>query len=229
MAAAPDLRISELARLRTQIGRMQRRRAENPLLPLDPALESLLPGGGLRLGAAYAVEPAPSLLAALLAPPSRAGTWCAIVGMPRIGVEAFADCGVDLHRLLLVPEPGERWLTVVSTLSEVVPLIVVRPAGRAHERDATRLNARLRDRGCTLLVTAPWPESQATIRLENPEWRGLGAGSGILEERLVTVSAALRQGGAAQRVRVRLPGPGGAVAAAEPPEARITELNRGAG
>ncbi len=222
--AAPDPRLGELLRLRGEISRMQRRRAEATLLPLDPALEGLLPDGGLRVGAAYCIDPSPSLLGALLAPPSRKGTWCAVVGMPAVGVEALAGFGVDLARLLLVPDPGERWLTVTSVLSEVVPLVAVRPRGSVREADAARLNARLRDRGCTLLVTAPWAESQATIRLEDPEWRGLHEGWGLLEERLVTVTASLRRGGGARRVRVRLPGPEGTVAPAPPALRPIADL-----
>lgn len=217
---APDPRFGELSRLRAEISRMQRRRADDPLLPLDPAFAGLLPEGGLRTGAAYCVEPSPRLLGALLAPPSRRGSWCAIIGMPTIGVEALAGFGVALDRLLLVPDPGQRWLTVTTALSEVVPLIAVRPQGRVREADAARLNARLRDRGCTLMVTGPWPESQATIRLHDPEWRGLGAGFGLLEECEVTVAARLRQGGPPRQVRVRLPGPEGRVApAAEQSEA----------
>lgn len=211
--ARDDARLGELLRLRGEISRMQRRRAEAPLLPLDPALAELLPDAGLRVGAAYCVEPSPSLLAALLAPPSQKGSWCAVVGMPTLGVEALAAFGVDLDRVLFVPHPGQRWLTVTSVLSEVVPLVAVRPQGQARDADVARLNARLRDRGCTLLVTAPWAESQATIRLENPEWQGLHKGWGLLEERIVTVAAS-RRGGGTQRVRVRMPGPHGAVAPA---------------
>src|SRR5690606_22320376 len=110
------VRLHELHRLRSEINRMQRRRAEAPLLPLDPAFESLLPENGLRIGSAYSLDRSPSLLGALLAPPSQKGAWCALVGMPTIGVEALSGFGVELSRVVLVPDPGERWLTVVSAL-----------------------------------------------------------------------------------------------------------------
>ena len=43
MGQSADVRAVEVLRLRREISRMQRRRSEHPLLPLDPALSSLLP------------------------------------------------------------------------------------------------------------------------------------------------------------------------------------------
>ena len=205
-------RLHELQRLQSEIARMQRRHAEASSLPLDPALADLLPGGGLRTGVPYSMEPSPGLVGALLAPPSQEGMWCAIVGMPTIGLEALAGFGVDLDRLVLVPDPGRRWLAIVSALSEVVPLMALHPRARPGETDAARLNARLRDRGCTLLVTSPWPQSEATLRLEDPQWHGLHRGWGLLEGRAVTVTATGRRQATPQRVRVLLPGPAGCLA-----------------
>ena len=203
--SAPS-RAQELHRLRSEISRMQRRRSDAPFLPLDPALEGLLPDPGLRTGSAYSLSPSPSLLGALLAAPSRQGSWCAAIGMPTLGVEAMAGFGVELSRLILVPDPGARWLTVASALSEVVPLVAVHPRSRVPDADVQRLNARLRDRGCTLLVTARWPQSEATIRVEDTEWHGLGRGWGLLADRTVTLRASSRRQEAPRRVRVRLPG-----------------------
>ena len=209
-------RAHELHRLRSEISRMQRRRSDVPFLPLDPALDGLLPDSGLRIGSAYSITPSPSLLGALLAAPSQKGSWCAVIGMPTLGIEAMAGFGVELSRLILVPDPGPRWLTVASALSEVVPLIAVHPRSRVGDADIQRLNARLRDRGCTLLVTARWPQSEATIRVEETEWHGLGEGWGLLADRTVTLRASSRRQEAPRRVRVRLPGSLGRVDAAPP-------------
>lgn len=211
------LRAQELHRLRSEISRMQRRRSDVPFLPLDPALEGLLPDGGLRVGSSYSLSPSPSLLGALLSAPSQKGSWCAVIGMPTLGIEAMAGFGIELSRLILVPDPGPRWLTVASSLSEVVPLIAVHPRSRVSDADISRLNARLRDRGCTLLVTAPWPQSEATIRVEDTEWHGLGTGFGLLADRTVTLRATSRRQQIPQRVRVRLPGSLGRVDAAPAP------------
>lgn len=198
-------RAQEVHRLRSEISRMQRRRSDAPFLPLDPSLEGLLPDPGLRVGSSYSLSPSPSLLGALLAAPSQKGSWCAIIGMPTIGVEAMSGFGVELERLILVPDPGPRWLSVATALSEVIPLIAVHPRSRVSDADIARLNARLRDRGCTLLVTAPWAQSEATIRVEETEWHGLGAGWGLLADRTVTLRSSGRRYESARRVRVQMP------------------------
>ncbi|HWI31582.1 MAG TPA: hypothetical protein VNT50_08815, partial [Microbacterium sp.] len=98
-------RLGDVLRLRAQLERAQGRRLDVPVLPAHPALAALLPGGGLRPGAAYSVAPSASLLFALLGPPSRAGSWCGAVGMPQFGAEAAEAMGVDLERLVLIPDP----------------------------------------------------------------------------------------------------------------------------
>ncbi|WP_102192744.1 hypothetical protein [Microbacterium aurantiacum] len=213
-----DSRAGEVLRLRREISRMQRRRSEHPLLPLDPAFASLLPEEGLQTGAAYTVTSSPGLVLALLSAASQKGLWCAVVGMPTLGVEAAAGFGIDLERLILVPDPGERWLAVTSALSEVVPLIAVHPGTRMRDADASRLNARLRDRGCTLLVTESpatgiWPQSEGSIRIHDPHWHGLGAGWGLLSDCTVTVTAQTRRAPMPSSVQVRLPGSRGGVEA----------------
>jgi len=201
-------RAGEILRLRQEITRMQRRRSDLPLIPVHPALAPLFPDGGLQVGTTYALSSSPGLVAALLAAPSRNGSWTAAVGMPTLGLEALAGHGADLARLILVPEPGDRWLTVTSALSEVVPLIAVRPGSRLRDAEASRLSARLRDRGCTLLLvsSAPWPQSEGSIRVHDPRWHGLGEGWGLLEGCDVTVTAQTRRSPVPRSVRVRLPG-----------------------
>ncbi len=218
ISPAGDTRAGEVLRLRREISRMQRRRSDLPLLPLDPAFSSLLPEQGLQTGTAYTVSPSPSLVLALLAAASRKGLWCAVVGMPTLGVEAAAAFGIELPRLILVPEPGDRWLAVTSALAEVVPLIAVAPGGRARDADVSRLSARLRDRGATLLVaesstSGAWPQSEGSIRLHDQHWLGIGEGWGLIEGSTATVTAKTRQSPTASSVRVRLPGSDGAVEA----------------
>lgn len=207
-------RAGDILRLRQEITRMQRRRSDLPLIPVHPALAPLFPEGGLQVGTTYALSSSPGLVAALLAAASRDGSWVATVGMPTLGLEALAGHGVDLSRLILVPAPGDRWLAAASALSEVVPLIAVRPGSRLRDAEASRLSARLRDRGCTLLlVSAPWPQSEGSIRMHDPQWHGLGEGWGLLEGCEVTVTVQTRRSPAPRSVRVRLPGALGAVEA----------------
>lgn len=204
---------ADVASLRAQLERVQGRRLDAPLLPVHPALASLLPGGGLRPGAAYSLSRSTSLLLGLLAQPSQAGSWCGVVGMPRLGAEAAERLGVDLSRLVLIPEPGPRWLAVTATIAEVLPVVAVRPAGRAPDGEISRLAARLRDRGAVLLVQGPWPQAEAVLELDAPEWTGVGRGHGYLAGREVTVTASSRRWPRPRRSRLLLPDASGAVAA----------------
>lgn len=173
-------------------------------LPVHPALASLLPDG-LRQGAAYALSQPGALLLALLAEPSRAGSWCGVVGLPELGAEAAGLAGVELSRLALIPRPGDRWLAVTAALAEVLPIVAVRPSGNVREADAARLAARLRNRGTVLLTIGPWPQAEASLTLSEPDWSGLGAGHGYLTERRVTVSMTSKRSPLPRRVRLALP------------------------
>lgn len=203
--------VGEVRRLRVQVERLQGRRMEAAVLPTHPSLAPLLPGGGLRAGAAYCVAPSLSLLLSLMARPSREGSWCAAIGMPELGAEAAAGLGVDLGRLVLIPDPGARWWSVAATLAEVMPVVAVRTAGRVPDGEAAQLMARLRDRGATLLVQGVWPQAEATVQLDDPEWSGLGAGHGYLASRAVTVSVRSRRSPVPRRARMLLPDREGAL------------------
>lgn len=209
-----DDRAGDILRLRREIGRMQRRRSDDTHLPVPAALQDLLPQGGLQTGTVYSISPSPSLLFALMSAVSQRAGWCAAIGMPTLGLEAAAAFGIDLSRLILVPEPGERWLAAVSALAEVVPLIAMSPGSRVTDADAARLAARLRDRGCTLLTTSPWPQGEGLITLHDPHWEGLGEGWGLLSDRTVTVTAQTRATPVPRSVRVRLPDDLGRIGAA---------------
>ncbi|MFI8594768.1 hypothetical protein ACIGCK_10130 [Microbacterium sp. NPDC078428] len=209
-AAPPE----ELRRLRAEMDRVRGRRVSAPVFPVHPRLADLLPERGLRPGSVYALEPSPSLLLGLMATASRAGSWCGVVGVPSLGVEAAEGFGLDLSRLVLVPEPGARWLAVASALAEVLPLVAVRPPERVRESDAARLTARLRDRGCALLTLGDWPGADALLSTSDPRWQGVGAGDGYLAGREVTVTVSSRRFPVPRSTRVMLPDAAGAVDAA---------------
>lgn len=194
-----DGRADELARLRGRIERIERTTrtgSDARVIPAPAGIAALLPGGGLRTGAVYALGPSMPLVPALLAGPTSAGTWGAVVGMPEFGIAHAIETGVDLDRLVLIPHPGERWLAVVAALAEVVGVVAVRPAGRVRETDAARLAARLRERETVLLAQGDWPGAEASIAVESIEWSGLGAGHGYLDRGRMTVSVRTRRAAA---------------------------------
>lgn len=201
----------DVHRLRAQVDRMQGRRLDAPVLPVLPALAQLLPGGGLRPGCAYSIASSSALLSALLAGASHAGSWCGVVGIPQFGAEAAERLGVDLSRLVMIPEPGPRWLAVTATIAEVLAVVAVRPGGRASDGDIARLAARLRDRGTVLLVQGPWAQAEAAIGVGDPEWAGLGNGHGYLAGRELTVTVTSRRTPVPKRGRMLLPAVDGAL------------------
>lgn len=185
--------VSELHELQERIARMQGTRLDTRSLPTAPELGRLLPGGALQAGGSYSVHGSTSLAMALMTGPSAAGTWCAVIGLPSFGIEAAAAAGVDLERLVLVPRPGKDWLTVTAAMADVAGVLITAAPDRIAPSDAARLAARLRQREAALIVLGAWPQSDATLRVTESSWSGLGEGSGHLRQRRVTVSSMLGQ------------------------------------
>ncbi len=199
-----------------------------PPLPVDPALQTLLPDG-LRRGSTVSVAGSVSLVLALLGAASADGAWCALVGFPPVSAEAAAEYGVDLCRLAIVPAPGTGWTTAVGALLDAVDVVAARPPSRSVSgrgglppADVRRLAARARSRDAILVpfLTGPdtWPGADVRLRARDGQWVGIGTGTGRLRARRVSVTAEGR--GQAARPRsadLWLPGEQGGVAVAERP------------
>jgi hypothetical protein len=179
------------------------------LVPVAPPLAPLLPDGGLRRGSLVSLDPlsgcgcaATSLAGALVAGASGEGSWCAVVGMPELGLAAVAEMGADLSRVALVPAPGRSLTTAVAALLDAFDLVLLSHRARPTAGDARRLAARARERGAVLVTMAgsAWP-APTDIRLTvvRAEWQGLGLGEGRLLRRLVELEMSGR--GAAARER----------------------------
>ncbi|MGY4769975.1 hypothetical protein ACXC9Q_23915 [Kribbella sp. CWNU-51] len=184
-------------------------------LPTLPAVSELLSGAGLRGGSAYSVRGSAALVMALMAGPSAEGAWCGVVGLPSFGAEAARGLGVDLERLVLVPDPGHDWLNVVAALVDALTVVVVRPPGEVTPGEASRLAARLRTRGALLIAYGSWPGSEARLEVESNTWTGLGDGEGLLTARQATVVVTGRRAAVRRRHQLWLPGPDGAIRSAE--------------
>ncbi|MDP9072960.1 MAG: hypothetical protein M3N98_02085 [Actinomycetota bacterium] len=180
--------------------------AGEQILPVLAALAPLLPEGGLRRGSTVTVRPSASggstaLALALAAAASQAGSWCAAVGFPSLGLVAASGLGMALERLALVPHPGQQWLAVTAAMIDGVDLVLVRPPRGARSAEARRLMAKARERGSVLVPCGDgWPEG-ADLRLSvvGAAWQGLGDGHGFLRARRLEVVSAGR--GAASRER----------------------------
>jgi hypothetical protein len=212
-------RSETVAALQERIAAMQARTLGVRTLPTAAAVAPLLPGGALRSGVAYAAPGSLALAMLLLAGPSAAGAWCGVVGIPEFGVEAAAELGVALDRLVLVPDPGDHWLAVTAQLTEVMPVVLVRPPARgASPGETARLASRLRQRDATLLVAGAWPGAEAVLETRGGSWSGIGAGWGYLAGReLEVVVSSSGRTSAAHRLRVET----GFRLAAPAPEAAV--------
>jgi hypothetical protein len=183
-----------LRELQDRVNSMQGRPAAQPLAT-HPAFAGLLQ---LRTGATYGVD-STSLAMALMAGPSAEGAWCAVVGLRAFGAEAAAAAGIELSRIVLVPDPADRWQEVASALIDVLTVVVLKPPTRVSAGAAAKLSARLRQRGAVLVVRGDWPRVDARLSLGDARWSGLGRGHGHLRARQVTV--AVRSGTAPARTR----------------------------
>jgi len=183
------------------------------VLPVLPALRELLPGG-LPRGSVVAAGDWSLLCLALAAGASLAGAWCAIAGLPALGVAAAAGAGLDPGRLLLIADPGAGWPHVLASLLDGCDLVLLRPPSQPSAQVRRRLEAVTRRHGGVLVVAGDWAGAQCRLSVARQEWAGIGTGHGRLRARRVQVVADGR--GAAARPLSRwlwLPGPDGAVTA----------------
>lgn len=204
-----------LARVPARVsGGAESRPVEDAFLPVLPALRSMLPG--LRRGHVVEVDSFGALALALMAGASKAGSWCGVVGMPDYGVRAAVGMGCEAERLLLVDEPGERWVDVVAVLLEAVDVVLVRPPARLPSPMVRRLAALARTSGSCLVVAGAWAGSMLRLRVASSLWTGVGHGHGNLRARRVKVVAQGRGAGVRPRSAwLWLPGADGSVAAAD--------------
>ncbi len=191
-------------------------------LPVLPALAELLPGGALRRGTTTLVTGAPgsgatSLGVALLAHASRGGHWCAAIGVDDPGVIAMVELGLDLRRVVFIPQVQGDWAIAAGELLEGVELILLRPPTRVPHAAARQLAARARERRAALVIlgarTSAWPlPAELTIEVAASRWRGAGLGEGRLSARTVELCVTGRGGTREQRSSLWLPSPGGEIA-----------------
>lgn len=176
-------------------------------------LAAALPRGGLAGGTVVGLrgEGATSLLFALLS--ATPGHWSALVALPDLGLLAAAELGVDLDRVVIVPEPGPELLQVISILVDGVDVVVaaVAPGVRPAPGRLRVLGGRLRQRGAVLLTLGAWPETDLVLTGSWQGWSGLGDGHGRLRDRDLLVEVSGRGLGRPRRALLSLRAAGDAV------------------
>lgn len=184
---------ADVQALRQRIQVMESTRVGSRVIPVHSAVSSIFPRGGLNTGSVYSVDSSTSLLWALLAEATQQGTWCAVVGMPDLGVAAAEELGVNVDRLVLVPSPGSQWMAVLGALIDVVGVCALGAFPAPSERALSTLSGRLRERESTLLVRSSWPRVDAALAVEH-QWDGVEQGRGILREHHLRITATPRPG-----------------------------------
>lgn len=195
--------------------------ARQRTLPVVDPLVPLLPDGGLARGRTLACRgvAATSLTLALAAAATDAGAWLAVVDVPWLGVEAAAELGVPLERLVRVEPAGgdaTAWADLVAAVLDGFELVVTRVPRRINAGVLRRVQSRLQAReGVLLAVGDPGPlHADMTMEASTPRWDGVEHGAGHLRGRRVTVVASGRRIPRPRRAELWLPGPGGVVTAA---------------
>lgn len=191
-ATAPPPDGNARERLATALGRPASE--IEPVLPVTPPLAEVLPERGLRRGATVSVTASTALLISLIATASDQGAWCAVAGMPALGLLACAEAGMAMERLLLVPDITSDWSRAAATLLEGCDITVVAPPVRVTEATARRLAARARAHKSVLIgYGTDWPGADVVLSPTTSVWHGIGQGHGRLRHRELGVTATGRR------------------------------------
>lgn len=170
-----------------------------PLTPPAPGpLTRLLPGGVLPSGGVVAVQGSTSLLCWLLGATQHEG-WIAIVGWPELGVLAMSEAGVDLSRVLLVPDALGA-AEIVGHFIGSVEIVVAGPQAELTAGERRRLAARARADGLTTILSAlPWEGATAALTADRVTWRGPERGHYRISRAHLIVTRHTRADGAGRR------------------------------
>jgi hypothetical protein len=169
-----------------------------------------------------------SLALALSSRTVMAGSWLAVVGVPMLGLEAAAELGVPLSRLVMIGvDSGPKvWAERVAAAADGFDIVLTSPPAGA-ERVVRMVRNRLQARGVVMLAvgrTSPGVSCDIEFSTTSSMWIGVGDGSGHLIGRKVTVRVGGRRIPMPVERDLWLPGPTGRVEIVEQPESSRSEL-----
>ncbi|WP_335989947.1 hypothetical protein [Glycomyces sp. MUSA5-2] len=179
-------------------------------LAVTADIAPLLPGAGMAASTAIGAGAtgALALLWRLLAGPTTAGLWCAVLGLRGIYPLAAAAAGADLDRLAFVDAAGPRIGDAANALADGLAALVL-PSAALTPAQTRRLAGKARRAGCALIwwETRHVPGVDARLDVAAARWQGLRAntgrywGAGELDAVELEVRAAWRSGrGALERL-----------------------------
>jgi hypothetical protein len=178
-----------------------------------------------------------SLLLAVVGAASAQGAWCALAGLPPLGAEAVAEFGIAAERTPIVsgPPAAREWAGLLAALVDAVDVVAARPGTALAPGELSRLAARARAKGVTLVLDAAgqsaagqsaagWPGAEVSLTAAGPSWQRAEGPSGRLTGRRLTVTASGRGRFARpSTVSLWLPARGGGVSGGPAP-ARLSSV-----
>jgi len=205
--------------------------ARDRTIPVDEPLASMLPDGGLLRGRVVGCSgpAAVSLAGAIVAGAARAGSWLLLLGVPSVGLEALAELGVPLDRVVSVDTDASpaTWAERLAVATDGFELIVTTPP-RGADRVERKVRQRVQARGAVVLTVGGRPLGHdLTFTSGSPRWVGIGRGHGRLVARQVDVELGGRRIPRPVRRTLWLPGPDGRVQAVAPVAEATTEPEPG--
>lgn len=213
--------------LRTPAGRdapeapdaVEHAEAPGQRLAVPGPLAPLVPTGTLRAGSSVAVTgSAPtSLVLALAVAAAGEDAWCAIAGMPDLGLRAALDAGLDPCRLAIVPPAAEQTAQVLSALVDGVGVVVLGPELDLAPALWRTLLGRARTRDTLVLAVDPPGRVDLHLSSRTHRWTGLSSGSGRLRHRRLSVTSQGRGIAGFRELEVELPDVRGMIAAVPSP------------
>jgi hypothetical protein len=194
--------------------------ARDRTLPVAEALAPLLPAGSLVRGQAVVCRgiAAPSLALALAAEATAAGAWLAVVDVPWLGVEAAAELGISLERLVRLDlGRDDNWAELTAAVLDGFEMVLTRVPRRLGAAALRRVSARVKAREAVIVAVGDAGPLAADVVIESstPVWEGVEQGWGHLRGRRVTVEASGRRVPRPRRADLWLPAPSGGVVAAD--------------
>ena len=202
--------------------------AHQRTLPVVDALASLLPAGSLVRGQAVSCRgiAAPSLALALAVGATTAGAWLAVVGMPWLGVEAAAELGIPLERLVRVDPGDSDWAGITAAVLDGFEVVITPVPRRLRAAPLRRVQARVKAREAVLVAVGDPSPLVADVVIESSTqlWEGIEHGWGHLCGRRVTVEVSGRRVPRPRRADLWLPAPAGGVVAVEEPAAVLRSV-----
>ena len=154
--------------------------AEQDYLSVPQEFAEILPMGGLLRGELVDMADSAMVVAQLIAHISGNGSFVAVVGWPSLSLAGVKESGGDLRKIIVIPNPQDQALNIVTMLAEGVDLVVYRHAGQSLTPSQARpLLAKLRaGRAAVLAVGLDMPTHVVRLAATVSGFRGIGNGSG---------------------------------------------------